>query len=89
MVLTKLLHVMTLKVIIVGAGIGGICAALALRKAGHDVQVGSARNTQELFSLLVIIESSRPHFRQSTLLFGKERQTLTLSGSLVIRFCAS
>ena len=32
---------MPLKVIIVGAGIGGICAAIALRQAGHDVEVGS------------------------------------------------
>ena len=30
---------MPLKVIIVGAGIGGICAAIALRNAGHDVQI--------------------------------------------------
>lgn len=29
-----------LKVIIVGGGIGGLSAALALRKQGHDVDVG-------------------------------------------------
>lgn len=32
---------MPLKVIIVGAGIGGICAAIALRQAGHDVEVNT------------------------------------------------
>jgi succinate dehydrogenase/fumarate reductase flavoprotein subunit len=28
-----------LKVLVVGAGIGGLTAAIALRKEGHDVQV--------------------------------------------------
>ena len=28
-----------MRAIIVGAGIGGLCAALALRRAGFDVQV--------------------------------------------------
>jgi len=30
---------MPLKVVIVGAGLGGLGAAIALRRAGHDVQV--------------------------------------------------
>lgn len=30
---------MTLKVIVVGAGIAGLCAAVALRRAGLDVEV--------------------------------------------------
>ena len=32
---------MPLKVIVVGAGIAGLCAAASLRQAGHDVEVGS------------------------------------------------
>lgn len=41
LVLLTLLKLMPLKVIVVGAGIGGICAATSLRQAGHDVEVGS------------------------------------------------
>jgi NADPH-dependent 2,4-dienoyl-CoA reductase/sulfur reductase-like enzyme len=33
-------HTMPLKVIIVGAGLGGLAAAITFTKAGHDVQVG-------------------------------------------------
>lgn len=33
---------MPLKIIIVGAGIAGLCAAVALRQAGHLVEVGDA-----------------------------------------------
>ena len=40
------LSIMPLKVIVVGAGIGGLCAALSLRQAGHHVEVNSSR---ELF----------------------------------------
>lgn len=32
---------MPLKVIVVGAGIGGLTAAVALRQAGHEVQVSN------------------------------------------------
>ena len=32
---------MPLKIIIIGAGIAGLCAAIALRRAGHLVEVGS------------------------------------------------
>lgn len=32
-------HKMPLKVIVVGAGLGGLGAAIALNRAGHDVQV--------------------------------------------------
>lgn len=39
LVLLTLLKLMPLKVIVVGAGIGGICAATSLRQAGHDVEV--------------------------------------------------
>lgn len=31
---------MPLKVIVVGAGIAGLCAAVSLRQAGHSVEVG-------------------------------------------------
>ena len=34
---------MALKVIIVGAGIAGLCAAVALRRAGLDVEVALPR----------------------------------------------
>lgn len=40
LVLPISLELMPLKVIVVGAGIGGLSAALSLRQAGHDVQVG-------------------------------------------------
>ena len=30
---------MSLKVIVVGAGIAGLCASIALRQAGHQVEV--------------------------------------------------
>lgn len=30
---------MPLKIIVVGAGIAGLCAGLALRQAGHEVEV--------------------------------------------------
>lgn len=33
---------MGLNVLIVGAGIGGLTAAIALRRQGHHVEVGSA-----------------------------------------------
>lgn len=32
-----------LKVGIVGAGVAGLCAAIALRRAGHECEVGSQR----------------------------------------------
>lgn len=35
---------MSLKIIVVGAGIAGLCASLALRQAGHEVEV-SLNNT--------------------------------------------
>lgn len=36
---------MPLKVIIVGAGLGGLAAAIAFTRAGHDVEVGIDRHT--------------------------------------------
>lgn len=30
---------MGLNIIVVGAGIGGLCSAIALKQAGHDVKV--------------------------------------------------
>ena len=33
---------MPLKVVVVGAGIAGLCAAVSLRQAGHSVQVSSS-----------------------------------------------
>ena len=35
----KVRDIQPLKVIVVGAGIGGLCAAVALRQAGHNVEV--------------------------------------------------
>ena len=53
---------MTLKVIVVGAGIAGLCAAVALRRAGLDVevacQVTRAFHTSANASLLQIFEKS-------------------------------
>lgn len=36
---------MPLRVIVVGAGIAGLCAGVALRQAGHSVKVGEAKTT--------------------------------------------
>lgn len=44
---------MPLKVIVVGAGIAGVCAATSLRQAGHDVEVGLK------VSFLLLIEADR------------------------------
>lgn len=73
---------MPLKVIIVGAGIGGICAALALRKAGHDVEVGFLASSSSL-------SPANCNFHQYTLLSDREGEVLTLSGSLAIQFYGS
>jgi NADPH-dependent 2,4-dienoyl-CoA reductase/sulfur reductase-like enzyme len=35
-----------LKVIVIGAGIGGLSAAAALRQAGHEVKVRTQRGSQ-------------------------------------------
>ena len=42
-----------LQIIIVGAGIAGFAAAVALRRAGHDVKVSSASESCSLCFVLV------------------------------------
>ena len=38
-----------LKVFIVGGGIGGLTAAIALRQQGHEVQVGMSMSNQMIY----------------------------------------
>ena len=48
----SLLNSMPLKVIVVGAGIAGLCAATALRQEGHHVEVCFTISTFSLFFIL-------------------------------------
>lgn len=74
---------MPLKVIVVGAGIGGLCAAISLRQAGHIVEVGS-KSMQGFLSLLVVVESSGLPVHHSTLKIRRERMMLALIELAVI-----
>ena len=65
---------MPLKVIVVGAGIGGLCAALSLRQAGHHVEVIHAEGS----SLLTSTESNGLDLHHSSLLIAREIMMLSV-----------
>lgn len=67
---------MPLKIIVVGAGIGGLCAAISLRQAGHIVEVGST--SMQGFFLLAIIESTGLRVHRSLLMTRRGRMMLAL-----------
>ena len=50
---------MPLKVIVVGAGIAGLCAATALRQAGHNVEVIFWDNLQNALWLSTLCSAAR------------------------------
>jgi Phytoene dehydrogenase and related proteins len=41
-------HTMPLKVVVVGAGLAGLGAAIALNRSGHEVQVGLEDSDSEI-----------------------------------------
>lgn len=43
---------MPLKVVIVGAGLGGLAAAIAFTRAGHDVEVSHFRRNFQALNLI-------------------------------------
>lgn len=49
---------MPLKIIVVGAGIAGLCAAVSLRQAGHEVEVCLQRNFMDTMQSAKIISTS-------------------------------
>lgn len=60
----KVQDVQPLKIIVVGAGIAGLCTAVALRQAGHNVEVRAQYPSQLVSRIAMLIGVIRKDLRE-------------------------